>query len=210
MGDIIMDKNKEENHSQFIKIIISNLEWLIMNKFTYLIKILSKDEYPDYHYIIIISCMFIYLKRTLSKDNFNYEFTDRFNSMYKNILLPLLLITDIEEEIALDNEMVNGYLIDMNEIIYTSKQKNIKSSIAGLIKIFYQKNINCNNFMIKYNLGLLDYLINNKNVEDKALFGQNDIIILLLKAYSKEKIISILFLALNIFSEVQESEHLYS
>jgi hypothetical protein len=35
----ITDKNKVENHNQLIKIILSNLEWLIMNKFTYLIKI---------------------------------------------------------------------------------------------------------------------------------------------------------------------------
>lgn len=202
MGQIIMDKNKIENHGQLIKIIMANLEWIIMNKFIYLVKILSKDEYPDYHYIIIISCMFIYLKRILGKDNFIHEYTDHFNSMYKNILLPLLLISDIEEEIALDNEMFNGYLIDINEIIYKSKQKNIKSSIAGLMKVFYQKNINCNNFMIKYNISLLDYLINSNNDEDKSIFDKNDIIILLLKAYSKEKIISVLFLALNIFSEV--------
>ena len=210
----ITDKNKEENHNQLIKIIILNLEWLIMNKFTYLIKIEFEDEYPNYNYSLVISFMFIYLKRIFSKDNYIFECSTYFNSMYKNILLPLLIITNIEEDIALDNDSVNGYIIDINDIIYDNKQKKIKSSLAGLIKKIYQKNTSSNNFMIKYTVFLLDYLVNNSSGEDKTLFEPNDIIILLLKVYSKDKIITALFLALNIFSQVQkysgkvENDHL--
>ena len=206
MGDTIMDKNKIENNNQFIKIIFANLEWLIMNKFNYLINIEYTEEFPDYHYSLIISFMFVYLKRILSKDNFIYEYTDNFKSMYKNILLPLLLITNIEEEIALDNEIVNGYIIDMEDIIYQNKQKKIKVTVAGLIKIFYKKNLKCNNYIFKYTLGLLDYLVNNRitNLDDKTLFHENDIIILLIKDYPKDKIIYILFLAFNIISDVEK------
>ena len=200
----ITDKNKVENHNQLIKIILSNLEWLIMNKFTYLIKIEFEDEYPNYNYSLIISFMFIYLKRIFSKDNYIFECATYFNSMYKNILLPLLIITNIEEDIALDNDSVNGYIIDINDIIYDNKQKKIKSSLAGLMKKIYQKNTSSNNFMIKYTVFLLDYLVNNSSCEDKTLFEPNDIIILLLKVYSKDKIMTALFLALNIFSQVQK------
>jgi len=205
-GDIIIDKNIIENHDQLIKIVMANLEWIIMNKFTYINKMESTNDFPNYSYSILISFMFIYLRRSLGKDNYINDYTMVLNSMYKNILLPLLLVSDIEEEIALDNDSFNGYLIDMNDILYENKQKNIKSSVSFLIKKIFEKNSNTNSFMIKYTLGLLDYLINNasNNLEDKSLYDQNDIIILLLKAYQKEKIITTLFLALNIFSAVEK------
>ena len=134
LDDIHIDKKKLETQNQFIKIIMANLEWVIMNKFTYIIKMESTEDYPDYHYSLIISYMFIHLRRTLTKDNFIYEYTKHFNSMYKNILLPLLLITDIEEEILKDNDSVNGYIIDINDIIYENKEKKIKSTLAQLMK----------------------------------------------------------------------------
>ena len=204
-----MDKNKVDIHNQFIKMILSNLEWIIMNKYKYLINLEYTDDFPDYHYQLIICFMFIYLRRILIKDNYIHEYTNHFNSMYKNILLPLLLISNIDEEIALDNESVNGYLIDIEDIIYKNKQKKIKTCVSNLIKKVYEKNNICSIFIFKYTLGLLDYLINKRsdNLADKALYEENDIIILLLKAYPKEKIIYILFLALNILSGVEKCQN---
>ena len=211
LGPLILEKEKIEIHEQLIKIILSNLEWIIMNKYVYLIKIEStedKKDYVDYNYQLIISYMFIYLKRIFSKDNFVSDYSTHFIKMYKNILLPLLLITNIELDIALDNECVNGYCIDINDVIYENKEKKIKSTVAGLIKVFYEKNITCNSFIIKYTLYLLEYLINNKNkIQDKTLFDESDIIIILLKAYQKERIICALFLSLNIISEVSSKNH---
>ena len=215
LGQIIIDKNKIELHDQLIKIILYNLEWVIMNKYIYLIKLETeseKEDYSDNSYSLIISYMFIYLKRIFSKDNFIMDYTLHFNNMYKNILLPLLLISDMEEEIALDNDSVNGYCIDINDIIYDNKEKKIKSSLAGLIKIFYEKNINSNSFMIKYTVILLESMINNNftNLENNKLFDdKSDIIILLKKAYSKEKIICALFLSLNILSDVSNPKNNY-
>ena len=215
LDKIINDKSKIEMHEQLIKIILSNLEWVIMNKYMYLIKLETESEneyYPDYSYSFIISYMFIYLHRIFNKYNFILDYTLHFNNMYKNILLPLLLITNIEEEIALDNETVNGYCIDINDIIYNNKEKKIKSTLAGLIKVFYENNLNSNTFIIKYTIGLLEYLIsnNNNNISQNKvdLYDPNDIIILLLKAYDKEKIICALFLALNIISEVKSTNDL--
>jgi len=212
LSQIIMDQNKVEMHDQLIKIILSNLEWVIMNKYAYLIKLEKEDEeqdYSDYYYSLTISYMFIYLKRIFSKDNFILDYTAHFNKMYKNILLPLLLISDIDEEIALDNESVNGYCIDINDIIYDNKEKKIKSSLAGLIKVFYENNISSNSFMIKYTLILLESIISNNinNLKDNTLFDESDIIILLLKAYPKEKIICALFLSLNIISDIQKTKN---
>ena len=213
LGPIIMDKDKIEMHDQLIKIILSNLEWIIMNKYVYLIKLESEDkdrEYPDYNYSLLISYMFIYLKRIFNKDNYINDYTTYFNNMYKNILLPLLLITNIEKEIALDNDTVNGYCIDINDIIYENKEKKIKSTVAGLIKVFYEKNITSNSFIIKYTIVLLEYLITkNNNLQDKTLFDENDIIIILLKAYEEERIICALFLALNILSKITKYKNAF-
>lgn len=210
---IIMDKNKIEMHDQLIKIILSNLEWIIMNKYTYIMKLETDSEeqdYPDHYYSLIISYMFIYLRRIFSKDNYISDYTMHYNNMYKNILLPLLLITNIEEEIALDNETFNGYSIDINDIIFDNKEKKIKSSLAGFIKVFCEKNMACYSFMVKYSVGLLDFLVNNiNNLNDKSLFDQNDIIILLLKAYPKEKIICALILSLNIISDSSKDKNNY-
>ena len=209
LGSLILEKEKIEMHDQLIKIILSNLEWIIMNKYVYLIKIESSKDYADYKYSFIISYMFIYLKRIFSKDNYISDYSTHFNNMYKNILLPLLLINNIELDIALDNESANGYCIDINDVIYENKEKKIKSTVAGLIKIFYEKNNVCNSFIIKYTLYLLEYLINNKNkIQDKTLFDESDIIIILLKAYEKERIMCALFLSLNILSEVTDYKNL--
>ena len=199
-----LDKATIENHNQMIKIIFANLEWIILNKYSYIIKIDSSNldnEYPDYNYTLLISFMFIYLKRILTKNIFINEFSSQFNLMFKNILLPLLIISDNEEIIANDNELVNDYLIDMNDILYDNKQKKIKSQIAGLIKKFYEKNLNINSYMIKYTINLIYFLFEEtRNLFNKDLVNENDIIILLIKTYNKEKIITMLFLVLNIFS----------
>ena len=211
LGQIIIDKDKIEMHNRLIKIILSNLEWIIMNKYSYLIKIETEEkdrDYPDYNYSLLISYMFIYLKRIFNKDNYIIDYTTYFNNMYKNILLPLLVITNIEKEIALDNDSVNGYSIDINDIINDNKEKKIKSSVAGVIKVFYEKNITSNSFIIKYTIVLLEYLITkNNNLQDKNLFDENDIIIILLKAYEEERIIYALFLSLNIISNVSNSKN---
>jgi len=207
-GDVIIDQNKISVTNQLTKIIINDISWIILNKYSNLMKLETEDEqgyYSDYNYSLLISYMFIYLKRILYKDNFTKEYTTLFNDMYKNILLPLLILTNLEEEIALDNDSVNGYCIGIDDIISENKEKRIKSTVAGLIKVFYKKNNESNNFIIKYTLGLLEFLIsgNNNNLfNNKDIFNENDIIIVLFKAYSKEKIATAIFLVLNILSEV--------
>ena len=207
-GDVITDQNKISVTNQLTKIIINDISWIILNKYSNLMKLETEDEqgyYSDYNYSLLISYMFIYLKRILYKDNFTKEYTTLFNGMYKNILLPLLILTNLEEEIALDNDSVNGYCIGIDDIISENKEKRIKSTVAGLIKVFYKKNNESNNFIIKYTLGLLEFLIsgNNNNLfNNKDIFNENDIIIVLFKAYSKEKIATAIFLVLNILSEV--------
>ena len=206
-GEVIIDQNKINIADQLIKIIIGDLGWMIVNKYSYIMKLETEDEqgtYDDYNYSLLISYMFIYLKRVLYKDNFITEYTVQFNDMFKNILLPLLILSNLEEEIALDNDSVNGYCIDIDDIITGNKEKKIKSTVSGLIKAFYEKNNICNNFIIKYTLGLLEFLIsgNNDILKNKDIFNENDIIIVLFKAYSKEKIATTLFLVLNLLSQV--------
>ena len=208
LNEYMIDKTSIENHNQMIKIILANLEWIILNKYSYLIRIEASNintEFPDYNYTLLISFMFIYLKRILGKKIFINEYTSQFNLLFKNILLPLLLVTEEEERTALDNDTVNDYLIDMNDIIYENRQKNIKSQIGGLIRKFFEKNISCNNFMIKYTINLIYFLFQEtKNLCDKNLINENDIFILLIKAFNKDKIISTLFLVLNIFNKIDK------
>ena len=211
-GDFIYDKNKIGVISQLTKIIMTDLGWIIMNKYSNIMKLETEDEnklYKDNNYSLLIAYMFIYLKRVLKKDNFIKEFTSEFNNMYKNILLPLLINTQLDEEIAFENDTVNGYIIDINDILNENKNKNIKSTVAALIKLFYEKNNISNEFIIKYTLGLLEFLIkgNNNYINDKNIFNENDIIIILLKAYNKEKIITTLFLVLNIISEIDNEQN---
>ena len=209
INEYSIDQTKIDNYNQMIKIVMLNLEWLILNKFSYLIKIETSDfniEYPDYSYTILITFMLIHLKRILSKTIFLQEYTSQFKSIYKNILLPLLIPTEIEEQSASDNDSVNGYLIDMNDVIYENKQKKIKSQIGGLIKKFYEKNNECHTFMFKYTINIIFSLYDEtKNLSDKSLFEENDIITLLIESntINKEKIICASFLALNIFSGIE-------
>ena len=210
-GDVMVDKTKISITEQLIKIIINELGWIILNKYMNLMKLESEDEqgiYSDNYYNLLISYMFIYLKRILNKDNFNKEYTSQFNGIYKNILLPLLILTNIEEEIALDNDSVNGYCIDIKDIITDNKDKKIKSTAAGLIKVFYKKNNVSNSFIIKYTVLLLEFMItgNENLLKGNENFSDNDIIIILLKNYPKEKIAIALFLALNLLADVDHKD----
>ena len=211
MNELNLNDLAKENHNQMIKIVMLNLEWIIMNKYSYLIKIETADkniEYPDYNYSLLITFILIYLKRILTKKIFINEYTIQFNSMFKNILLPLLVTTDIEEESALNNDRINDYIIDMNDIIYTNKQKKIKSQISGMIKKFFAKNPESNIYMIKYTINLIYFLFEEtQNLCDKNLLNENDIIILLINSYSKEKVITALFLALNIFHDCENKKN---
>ena len=68
-----------------------------MNKYSILMKLETEDGqnyYSDYYYSLLISYMFIYLKRVLNKDNFIKEYTQQFNDIFKNALLPLLILTN--------------------------------------------------------------------------------------------------------------------
>ena len=78
-----------------------------------------------------------------------------------------------------------------------------------MIKIFYEKNNLSNTFLIKYIFGLLELLVagNNEIQNNKDIFNENDIIIVLFKAYSKEKITTALFLVLNLLSEVDSKNN---
>ena len=105
-GEIIIDQNKINVSDQLIKIILNELGWIIMNKYSILMKLETEDGqnyYSDYYYSLLISYMFIYLKRVLNKDNFIKEYTQQFNDIFKNALLPLLILTNLEEEIAKRN-----------------------------------------------------------------------------------------------------------
>ena len=191
-GDLILDQNKINISNQLTKIILADLGWIIMNKYSNLMKLETEDDNnsnSDYNYSLLIAYLFIYLKRILGKDNFIKEYTQQFNDLYKNILLPLLILTNLEEEIVLDNDNINMYFIDIDDILNDNKEKNIKSNVAVLIKIFYEKNNLSNTFLIKYTLGLLELLLagNNEIQNNKDIFNENDIIIVLFKALFKRK-----------------------
>ena len=63
--------------------------------------------------------------------------------------------------------------------------------------------------MFKYTVGLLEFLIsgNNNILNNKDIFNENDIIIVLMKAYSKEKIETALFLLLNMIFDVNSKNN---
>ena len=75
-GDVITDQNKISVTNQLTKIIINDISWIILNKYSNLMKLETEDEqgyYSDYNYSLLISYMFIYLKRILYKYNFINE-----------------------------------------------------------------------------------------------------------------------------------------
>ena len=63
--------------------------------------------------------------------------------------------------------------------------------------------------MFKYTVGLLEFLIsgNNNILNNKDIFNENGIIIILMKAYSKEKIETALFLLLNMIFDVNSKNN---
>ena len=187
------DSNSNDNeiiniHNILIKSIINDLEWIINNRLSYIINmgcLNEKGDYKDNKYSTLISYMLIYLDRILSKNTFRLNFKDYEKDLFKNIVLPFLIITKRELSNACNDDSCDDYIIEITDIIQNNKEKTIKSSISSLLKTLYSKD-KMAIFIVKYILFLLMNEFNQSMESD--IFNKNDRINVILQNDNEKKI----------------------
>ena len=185
---IINEQEIIQLHNILIKSIVNDLDWIIDNKLSYIINMGSlneKQNYKDNKYSTLISYMLIYLDRILSKDTFRINFKDYEIQLFKNILLPLLIITKKELSDSKNEDSYDDYIIEVTDVIQNNKEISIKSSVGSLLK-----NLNSKDkmaiFIAKYTLILLMNAF-GQNME-MDIYSHNDKINLILQNDNEKKI----------------------
>ena len=198
------EKDLINNHIELLKIIILDLEWIINNKIEYVINLDDElnNKYPDYEYSNIIYYSLFYLNNMFTKDNFRVAFERNLQNIFKNILLPFLIISKNEISLIESNDEFENYASLIEDIIVNNKSKTIKSSVSLLIKNFYNYS-SFSSFILKY----IFLLIGNSlglNLENTDLLS-NDVINLILKNNNIKKV-DIGLLVLCIISKKKQTE----
>ena len=185
---IINDQEIIQLHNILIRAILKDLEWIINNKLTYIINmgcLNAKENYKDNKYSHLIAYMLIYLDRILSKDTFRINFKNYEIQLFKDIILPLLIITKKELSDSNNEDSYDDYIIEVTDVIQNNKEISIKSSVGSLLK-----NLNSKDkmaiFIAKYILILLMNAFGNPMQND--IYSYNDKINVILQNDNEKKI----------------------
>ena len=164
LSDFINDEQTKKFHSEIIKRILVNMEYIINEKMKNIIYMSEEETTGDneptdlsnnYKYSLLISQMIIYLNRISTIETFKVELSSLYNNIFINIILPLLIITKRELEDCTDSSSYEDYAIDLEDILFHNKNKTIKSSIAAFLKTIYSNVKSSQLFICKYTLSLL-------------------------------------------------------
>ena len=198
------EKDLINNHIELLKIIILDLEWVINNKIDYVINLDDElnNKYPDNEYSNIIYYSLFYLNNMFTKDNFRVAFERNLQNIFKNILLPFLIISNNEVSLIESNDEFENYASLIEDIIENNKSKTIKSSVSLLIKNFYNYS-SLSSFILKYIFILIgnSFGLNLENMNNLS----NDVIDLILKNNNIKKV-DIGLLVLCIISKKKQTE----
>lgn len=178
----INDEQTKTIHSEMIKRVLVNMEYIINEKMKNIIY-MSQDETTgdneptdlsnNYKYSLLISQLIIYLNRISSIETFKVELSPLYNNIFINIILPLLIITKRELEDCVDSSSYEDYTIEIEDIIYHNKNKTIKSTIAAFLKTIYSNIKSSQTYICKYTLSLL---LKTFNIEDDTI-STNEVIV---------------------------------
>ena len=198
------EKDLINNHIELIKIIILDLEWIVDNKIEYVINMDDElnDKFPDNEYSNIIYYSLIYLNNMFTKDNFRVAFERNLQNIFKNILLPFLIISKNEISLIESNDEFESYTSLIEDIIENNKSKTIKSGVSLLIKNFYNYS-SLSSFILKYTFIIISNSL-GLNLQNTNLLS-NDIIDLILKNNNIKKL-DIGLLILCIISKKKQTE----
>ena len=214
----------EEEYKLFeniIKLTTQNLNLIITQKLPDIINLSTKPTKVDstlqekdlsnnYNYSTVIYRMLSLLAKTLKFNQFQLVFKNEFFVLYKNILLPLLIISKEEIELASENSCYNDYVIFMDDVIENQKMNSIKAGAAMLLLSLYKSSDVMTHYSFKYALLLL---MNALNIEPNSLpkaitndiMQPNDQILVLLNNQN-DKQADLALMILSILSDFDEDE----
>lgn len=199
-----------DSHGTIMKTIIEDLNYIINNKFNYLMKIDSNDEnFSDNKYSILIGNLLIYFTKILNKEVFKNNFNKFEKDFFKEILLPLLLITDGEIENSNDNDNYNEHVNFLEDVIILNKTRFIKPAAITLLKKLITNNKKLCDYIINYVCFMIINIF-NLNYENEIFYNEiiqnfnNDKINLILNNFNdnKERKLDLCLLILTSFEEL--------
>ncbi|MCQ2816973.1 MAG: hypothetical protein MJ252_06885 [archaeon] len=187
---IIADTNVINNFNQIANKIINNLSWIIQEKIVYINQMDSNDfnptgnePFPNYRYSNIISNMFAFLIKFLQNDTFRTENEKNLPTLFKDIILPFLMLTKQEEESCKKNE--ECFVETVNDALFTHKSNNIKSACGLLIKTIFNRSKDTSAYICRYAISIICNVLGKQGSSEdhngdrvmQMLTGQNERII---------------------------------
>ena len=202
------DNNIIESHGILMKTIIDDLNFVIVNKFDYLMKMDCKEKFSDNKYSILIGNLLTYFSKILGKEVFKNNFNKFEKEFFKEILLPLLLVTDGEIESSNDEEDYVEYVNFLEDVIVLNKTRFIKPASILLLKRLISNNKKFCDFVINY-VCFMTVNVFNLSFENDVFFLEivenfnNDKINVILNRFNdnKERKLDLCLLILTSFEE---------
>ena len=131
------------------------------------------------------------------------DFTPLETNLFKNILLPMMIISKEELDDCVSPSSYDSFSINIEDVISRNKNKTIKSSVSMLIKTLYKSNKNTRIFICRYTLALLVKSLGSTIDLSKNFSFENDKIEMLLQN-DNEKKIDLCLLVLCIIGECED------
>lgn len=212
LSSYINDEETQQIHTGMIKMILLNLEYLINTKIENLINMpVNETENSNdpaslsnnYKYSTLISHLLIYISRISEIETFKMDLTPLETNLFKNILLPMMIISKEELDDCVSPSSYDSFSINIEDVISRNKNKTIKSSVSMLIKTLYKSNKNTKIFICRYTLALLVKSLGSTADLSKNFSFENDKIEMLLQN-DNEKKIDLCLLVLCIIGECED------
>lgn len=147
LPDTISNQTMFALHMEMTKRIAMNLEYIVLNKYQDL-HFMNKSK--DNKYSLFISQMILYINKTLSKKTIRNEFKQFELNFFKNIILPFLVITQVEIDESKSEPA--DYSIILEDAMFNHTSKTIKSSTCQLLQTFITSS--CEGFISLYMMQL--------------------------------------------------------
>lgn len=169
-GKIIFNEEITILFNNMITLVSSELKLIVSSKIEYILRMSlhysnltdTKNRrninhlQPNYEYSRCIHRYFLILSKAINMSNLLNISINDLKILFKDIILPLLIITQHEIYMSSKNSESTDYEIYFNDIITSNRNDSIKSGAAMLLRTIFNSSHSMRNYILKYSLILFE------------------------------------------------------
>ena len=165
--NLITDNELVKLINNVIVLIISSFENILnnKNKFIFIRRYNLETNEEDDCFNILLFQMCVFLSRSLIREPIKSEFSLHIKQFLLNVLFPMVIT--IDDELNFLNEDPDGYHQYIINIISEFKLRNFRIAACFLILKIADKFDDMANFILSFNIEMLNYIINEGNIKNE-------------------------------------------